>query len=165
MNILLAFITAAFGAIAGVYFSKRLKERENILAAAVLLIRELSVQIRYTNSEMGEMLKSAAQNESYKKLLFVTSCEKTDEKGDFHRYWKEGTARQPYLTTKDKELILSLGDKLGSTDLDGQLSFLEMTEEIFKERQNQAFADYRNKGKVYRSVGILCGLALGIIVL
>lgn len=165
MNILLAFITAAFGAIAGIYFSKRLRERENILAACVLLIRELSVQIRYTNSEMGEMLKSAAQNASYKKLLFVTGCEKTGEKGDFHRYWIEGTARQPYLTANDKELILSLGDKLGSTDLDGQLSFLEMTEEIFKEQQNQALADYRNKGKVYRSVGILCGLALGIIVL
>ena len=152
MNILLAVITAAFGAISGLYFSKRLKERENMLSALILLIKELSVQIRYTNSEIGEMLAAAAQNQSYKKLLFVEK-------------WEEGAIRQSYLTAKDRDLILSLGDKLGSTDLEGQLTFLEMTEEIFKERQKQAFAVYRDKGRVYRSVGVLCGLAAGIIVL
>ncbi|MCM1299633.1 MAG: stage III sporulation protein AB [Firmicutes bacterium] len=165
MNILLAVITAAFGAAAGLYFSKRLKEREAVLSAVILLIRELTVQIRYTNSEIGKMLRSAAQNEEFKKLLFVTGCEEISEKGDFHKSWRSGAAMQPYLNTKDRELLLSLGEKLGSTDLDGQLSFLEMTEEIFKERQKQAFSDYLNKGRVYRSVGVLCGLAAGIIVL
>lgn len=165
MNILLAVVTAAFGAAAGFYFSKRLREREAVLTASILLVKELAVLIRYTNCEIGEMLKTAAKNESYKKLLYVANCEKTDEKGNFHTLWNEGTAKQPYLTADDRELLFSLGEKLGSTDLDGQLSLLEMTGEIFKERRNQARADYQNKGRVYRSVGVLCGLAIGIIML
>lgn len=165
MNILLSLLTAAFGAIAGLYFSKRLKEREQIIAASILLIKELSVQIRYTNSQIGEILKNASQNEAYKKLLFVADCFDIGEKGDFHTIWSDGVKKQPYLMARDKELLLSLGDKLGSTDLEGQLSFLEMSEEIFRQRQQQAVEDYKNKGKVYRSVGLLCGLAVGIIVL
>ena len=165
MNVFLSAITALFGAAAGVWFSKRLKEREHFMSCVILLIKELTVQIKYTNSEIGDMLKTASQNEAYRDLLFVTSCSDISENGDFHALWNDGVKKQPYLTPTDRELLFALGDRLGATDLDGQLSFLELTCEMLKKQQQEASENYRKKGRMYRSVGLLCGLAVGIMVL
>ena len=165
MNIFLSAITVLFGAATGIWFSKRLKERERFMSSVILLIKELTVQIKYTNSEIGFMLKNASQNEAYQNLLFVTSCTNISENGDFHRFWNDGVKKQPYLTPTDRELLFVLGDRLGGTDLDGQLSFLELSCEMLKKQQQEAAENYRKKGRMYRSIGLLCGLAVGIIVL
>ena len=165
MNLFFSAITVLFGAAAGIWFSGRLKERERFMSSVILLIKELTVQIKYTNTEIGAMLKSASQNEAYQNLLFVTSCTDISENGDFHPLWNNGVKKQPYLTPADRELLLALGDRLGETDLDGQLSFLELTCEMLKKQQQEASENYRKKGRMYRSVGFLCGLALGIMVL
>lgn len=165
MNLLFSGVTVMFGAATGIWLSKRLKERERFMASVILLIKELTVQIKYTNSEIGVVLKTAAQNEAYRNLLFVTACDHISEDGDFHPLWNEGVKKQPYLTAADRELLFALGDRLGATDLDGQLSFLELTCEMLKKQQQEASENYRKKGRMYRSVGILCGLAAGIMVL
>ena len=165
MNLFFSATTVLFGAATGIWFSKGLKERERFISSVILLIKELTVQIKYTNSEIGTMLKQAAQTETYRHLLFVTACKDIAENGDFHPLWNDGVKKQPYLTSADRELLFSLGDKLGETDLDGQLSFLELTYEMLKKQQQEASENYRKKGRMYRSVGILCGLAAGIIVL
>ena len=165
MNIIFSAITVLFGAATGVWLSKRLKERERFMSSVILLIKELTVQIKYTNTEIGAMLKAASQNQAYQNLLFVTACTHISETGDFHPLWNDGVKKQPYLTPTDRELLFALGDRLGETDLDGQLSFLELTCEMLKKQQQEAAENYRQKGRMYRSVGILCGLAAGIMVL
>ena len=165
MNLFLSAVTVLFGTAAGVWFSKRLKERERFMSSVILLIKELTVQIKYTNTEIGWMLKNASQNEAYQALLFVTACSSIGENGDFHPLWNDGVKKQPYLTPADRELLFALGDRLGETDLDGQLSFLELTCEMLKKQQQEASENYRRKGRMYRSVGVLCGLAAGIMVL
>ena len=165
MNIVLSVIMAAFGAAVGLYFSFRLKEREKVMSEVMLLIKELTVQIRYTNSEIGEMLRGAARNEAYERLLFVSLCGDAENGDNFHVKWNEGVKNQPYLTSRDREVLTALGSRLGETDRDGQITFLEMTEELVRGQKEQASADYLNKGKLYRSVGILCGLAVGIMII
>ena len=165
MNIFLSAITVLFGAATGIWFSKRLKEREHFMSSVILLIKELTVQIKYTNAEIGNILKNASQNAAYQHLLFVTSCADISENGDFHHLWNDGVKKQPYLTPTDRELLFALGSRLGETDLDGQLSFLELTCEMLKKQQQEAAENYRKKGRMYRSVGLLCGLVAGIMVL
>lgn len=165
MNILLAIIIAAFGGSIGMFFSFKLKEREKTMSLALLLIKELAVQIRYTNAEIGEILLSATQKDEYNALLFIKECVKTNKNGDYHLLWREGVKKQPFLTVKDRDLLNSLGDSLGQTDTEGQLSFLEMYEELVKRRIEEASTEYADRGRVYRSVGLLCGLAAGIMVL
>lgn len=165
MNILLAVISAVFGGFIGLFFSFKLKEREKIMSSVLLLTKELSVQIRYTNAEIGQILSMAAQKNEYKDLLFIEECRNLDEMDNFHLLWREGVKKQPFLAEKDRELLNSLGDSLGQTDTEGQLSFLEMYQELIKKRLEQAAKDYSDKGRMYRSVGLLCGLAAGIMIL
>ncbi len=165
MNIFLSGVLVLFGTAVGVYFSYRLKERERIMSAAELLIKELEVRIRYTNSEIVKILAEAANNEAYEKLAFIACFKSADEIENFHGIWNDGVKGQPFITPHDKELLTALGDRLGETDCGGQLSFLEMTGEMIRAQREQAAADYSGKGKMYKSVGVLCGLAVGIMVL
>ncbi|MCM1053949.1 MAG: stage III sporulation protein AB [Bacteroides sp.] len=165
MNLFFSAAAVALCTAAGMYFSKRLKEREGTLCAALLFVKELTVLIRYTNSRIGDVLRAASSNAAYGKLIFITDCSSVCENGDFHRLWNEGVKKQPFLNQRDKELLLSLGERLGETDADGQLSFLEMTEAMLTVQRDEAREDRVKKSRMYRSVGLLCGLALGITVL
>ena len=165
MNLFYSAAAVLFCTASGFYFSKKLKEREERLCSVLMLVKELSVQIRYTNAKIGDMLKSASQNSAYGKLSFVTECALLNENEDVHRVWSEGVKKQPFLDQRDRELLLSLGEHLGETDSEGQLSFLEMTESMLSEQREEARENYGKKSGMYRSVGLLCGLAAGIIVL
>lgn len=165
MNIFYSAALVLLGTAAGFYLSKRVKERETGLNAAILLVKELTVRIRYTNSKIGDVLKDAAADPTYSKLSFVTAYAGLQETENFHDIWSEAVKKENYLNRRDKELLLALGERLGSTDTDGQLSFLEMTEVMLTGQQREAQDDCCKKVKMYRSVGILCGLALGIIVI
>ncbi len=165
MNLLFSAAAILFCTASGFYFSKKLKEREERLSSILLLVNEISVQIRYTNAKIGDMLKNASQNTAYCKLSFVTDCAGLNENEDFHKTWSEGVKKQPFLNRRDKELLLSLGEHLGETDSEGQLSFLEMTGSMLSEQREEARENYGKKSGMYRSVGLLCGLAAGIMVL
>ena len=165
MNLFFSAAVVLFCTAAGMYFSKRLKEREGQLCAVLLFIKELTVQIRYTNSKIGDVLKEASTNAAYQKLFFITDCSVISENDDFHKIWSEGVKKQPFLDQRDKELLFALGERLGETDADGQLSFLELTEAMLSAQREEAREDYSKKSRMYRSVGLLCGLALGITVL
>lgn len=165
MNVALSAAVVLFAAAAGLYFSKRLKEREKQLSAALLFVKELSVQIRYTNSKICSILNSAACSGTYQDLFFIKDCAALKENEDFHPVWDKGVKKQFFLHERDRELLSALGERLGETDCDGQIAFLEMTEEMMKKQCDEAHEEYKKKSKMYRSVGLLCGLALGIMVL
>lgn len=165
MNVALSAAVVLFAAAVGLYFSKRLKEREKQLSAALLFVKELSVQIRYTNSKIYSILNSAAYSGTYSDLFFIKDCAALKENEDFHPVWDKGVKKQFFLHERDRELLAALGERLGETDCDGQIAFLEMTEEMLKKQCDEAHEEYMQKSKMYRSVGLLCGLALGIMVL
>ena len=165
MNLMLSAVMILLCTAMGFYFSKSLKEREERLCSVLLLIKELTVQIRYTNAKIGDILKSAAENSAYRNLYFVTDCLFLNENEDFHKTWSEGIKRQAFLNQRDKELLFALGERLGETDSEGQLSFLEMTEAMLSEQREEAREERSAKSRMYRSVGLLCGLAMGIMVL
>lgn len=165
MNLPISAIMIIICTVMGYYFSKRLKMREEQLCETLLFIKELTVQIRYTNAKIGDILKNASDNIAYRNLYFVTDCILLNENEDFHLIWQEGVKKQPFLNQRDKELLFALGEHLGETDSEGQLSFLEMTEAMLAEQREEAREERSTKSKMYRSVGLLCGLALGIMVL
>ena len=84
MNLLFSAAAVLFCTASGFYFSKKLKEREDRLCSVMLLLKEISVQIRYTNAKIGDMLRAASQNSAYAKLSFITDCAFLSENEDFH---------------------------------------------------------------------------------
>lgn len=67
------------------------------------------------------------------------------------------------INEEDREVLKSLGKLLGSTDIDGQVSQIDMVNEFLDERINEAI-DQKNKNeKMYKKLGIIVGLGIVII--
>jgi len=69
------------------------------------------------------------------------------------------------LGREEAVILASLGDVLGRSDLESQLSALALTREQFEQRVGAAREKVITQGKLYRSMGILGGAAAAIILI
>ena len=69
------------------------------------------------------------------------------------------------ITEEDKNSLKNLGKQLGKTDLDGQVKDIEVTQVFLEEQIIKAEAERIKSEKMYRSLGMVIGLAIVIILL
>ena len=68
-----------------------------------------------------------------------------------------------YLNDEDKEAFLSLSKMLGMTDIDGQVSQIEITQSYI-DRQIKLAEEEKNKNqKLYQKLGVIIGISIVII--
>lgn len=67
------------------------------------------------------------------------------------------------LKSSDKDVIKNLGKLLGKTDIDGQLSGIELTETFLDEQINNAKEEQEKNRKLYKTLGAVVGLVIVII--
>lgn len=83
---------------------------------------------------------------------------------DIYLSWNESVERQKNnINNEDKEIIKMLGKLLGKTDIRGQVSQIELTQKLI-EKQIEKAEDEKNKNsKLYKTMGVICGMAICII--
>ena len=69
------------------------------------------------------------------------------------------------LNNDDIEIIKELGISLGQTDLEGQLKNIRLVQTALKSQLDNAREEKNRNFKLYRNMGVLCGLILIIIIL
>ena len=84
---------------------------------------------------------------------------------DISASWCEAAHRAVFLNESDKNILIGVGEQIGGTDIEGQLSMLAMSKTLAEQNLLQAENEYRIKGRMLRTVWSLCGLAAGIMVI
>ena len=69
------------------------------------------------------------------------------------------------LPAEEREILAELGEMLGRTDIEGQLAELSVLEERVRCLENERRTVCSQKGRMYRSVGVLFGVMVGILVI
>lgn len=131
------------------------------MAELVMLLDELMVQIRYRGDTIGVLLGECAAGSDFARLVL----EETGDGGDFRRGWRLAAESLLELSAEDREQVKNIGFRLGTTDAQGQISMLEMNKLILTRRANEAAAENAKKGRMYRSVGVLAGLGLAVMII
>ena len=165
--ILIFFIFTIFSLIGNLYSKKyinRLKELEklksalNIFKAKIkftyLTIQEIFNQIYENNQDnIGEIFKKANDymNEENSQVAWERALENVKEKTS--------------LNEEDITALKTLGKMLGNTDVEGQVSQIELTEQIISERIENAKLDKERNSKLYKTLGITTGLTIAIILM
>ena len=85
---------------------------------------------------------------------------------DFPTAWKKSIAESgcPY-TAEEKSKLSSLGEVLGTTDTDSQITMLNLYEEYMKDFLNKAEKSQSAYGRLSLLMGFLLGFAVFILVL
>ena len=150
----------------GMYMSSMLSQKVSALEDCISLMGFFAERLRFLRPSTASLIESASEMDQFSRLNFLTYCSGEMRRGvAFPVAWRLALAKNPGSIGAQIELIEPLADTLGSTGLDNQLSSLSFTRTLLEERLSAA-RDHRDKSsKMYRSMGILCGIALAIILL
>lgn len=165
--ILIFFILMIFSTIGNLYSKKyvnrvedleKMKNMLNVFKAKIkftgLTIQEIFSQLYQDNQDnIGEIFKVANEymNDKSTKDAWNTALDDMKNKND--------------LNPEDINVLKSLGKMLGNTDIEGQVSQIELTENLLNEKIVEAQEAKKKNTKLYKTLGIATGLAIAIILI
>lgn len=68
-----------------------------------------------------------------------------------------------YFNKEDKEVLKMFGKLLGKTDKKGQISEIEITNSFIEKQIEKAENEKNKNAKLYKSLGVICGIGIVII--
>ena len=165
--ILIFFILMIFSTIGNLYSKKyvnrvedleKMKNMLNVFKAKIkftgLTIQDIFNQLYEDNQDnIGEIFKVANEymNDKSAKDAWNTALDDMKNKND--------------LNPEDINVLKSLGKMLGNTDIEGQVSQIELTENLLNEKIVEAQEAKKKNAKLYKTLGIATGLAIAIILI
>ncbi len=152
------------GAGLGTGASAVLRKRIVICRSLRYFLQELGVMMRCTGDTLSSLIGGLAVSESCMSLSFLREAAAIMERGEpFPIAWKRSVSISSGLTSEMKDMLLSLGDSLGTSDLAGQLMTLDRAEHELEVIYEKALEQYRTKGKLYRCLGVLGGMSAALL--
>lgn len=155
----------------GYSFSERLHKRIGSLKEMRKLMEILQGEIRYAVDPLGVALKNMAQQASPVFQRFFLKVAERMEKREGQTlaeiFQTESTLlrKESGLWESDIQSLIQIGLRLGYLDVQMQLKTMEFYLEELKNACAMAEEEYREKGKLYRSLGFMGGLFLAVVLL
>lgn len=148
----------------GIFAASGLLKRVLTLETVIRLYQYLYDRLKFLQPSVGSLISQAAVCAEFKDLTFLPACGESLRRGEsFPESWKTAVEAFPELKREEKTVMLSLGDILGASDLESQLSAIEYGKALLETRLETA-REYAGKHKkLYRTLGILAGLGIAIL--
>ena len=157
------FFTA--GGIAGISFSECLKTELELCRSIREMFMDSAMLIRCRAIDVYSLSSELRQNRQLCRLTFLNEIpEHYSESDNFHEIWKKAVNSQNF-PDDEKRLLCDFGEILGRSDIEGQIASINALEETAVTLEKRRYETYLQKGKLYRSVGMLFGVMVGILVI
>ncbi len=162
MRLLPAFIAFLLCVCFGLIRARELKRRSLLLSELKQFLLELEVSIRYTAPTLDELSESCCG--VFGELL----RQERESSPDIKQAWKSAVKRLsdcPFCGRAEASLLNELGQALGTSDAEGQLSILGLHRTRLERLCTEAEQEHKTKGKLYRSVSALLGAGIAVLIL
>lgn len=87
------------------------------------------------------------------------------EERNIYKAWCYGTDKNNYLNKEDKEVVKMMGKLLGKTDIEGQLSEISLGLDLIGKQIKDAEIEKNKNTKLYKTLGVISGLGISIILI
>lgn len=165
-KLLAALMFSTAGAIIGISGSERLKQNRDICRAIGEMLRVSAIMIRYRRMNVYDLVGELKSSESLSQLAFLKNLPERYVQGEnFHDLWQYHLQKQDDLENEEKKLLSEFGRIIGASDSKGQLTSIEALEAELQQLEKKRSECYLQKGRMYRSVGMLFGVMVGILVI
>ena len=152
---------------AGMLASCRLSGRVLALEGCMGFLEALCQELRYTLARTEDLLLALGERGSFSQLDFVReSARLTGEGMEFPLAWKQAVERSALpLDKEDRRVLNQVGELLGASSAEGQLSQLAHCQRLLGQQREAAQAEKASKGNLFRSLGVLGGAAVFILMI
>ena len=161
--ILLVFlISILIGNIISKRYTLRVKELKDFENAFNII----ESKIKFTYEPLPEIFIQTSKllSENISKI-FIKASQNMKEETAEEAWDKSIETSSTYLNKEDIENIKNFGKMLGKTDKEGQVSHLELTKTFIEIQIEKARKEEEKNSKLYKTLGVVCGLALVIILI
>ena len=153
-KLLLCIVIVLCSTAVGFSFSAKLFTRKKILELFVLELKNAKTKMRYSSNELHKIFENNFMNYNF--------CGNMP----FHKQWNDMLNNYSKVLTKaDIYLLSNFGKALGTSDLNGELSNIDMHINLLNAQILQSQNCIDCKSKVYRTLGLSSGLAVAIILI
>ena len=145
-------------------YINRLKELISIKSA----LNIFENKIKFTQSPLEEIFKNIAENCSEKNIknIFEQLVIDINKNINLHKSWQDTiNSKETNLNNEDKKILVDMGKILGSTDVDGQVSNIKITSSFIDRQIEKAEQEKEKNVKMFRTLGIVSGLTIIIILI
>lgn len=161
-----AFCFVIAGAFYGASESEKLKNRFALCSRIRDFLTQIHIKIRCCGTDVFELVREFKASEAFSELNFIMNLPSEFVPGtDFHELWRSAIEKDSSLGSDEKKLLFSFGESLGTSDIAGQLMTIEEALETLHDIEDKRFAEYNRKGRLYRSLGTLAGVMVGILLI
>ena len=143
--------------------SHKLYSRRDTLLSFGVFLNSLSTNIRYNSSDIVSLVSMC--NDDFSRMI-VNNL--SDVNVAFSERWNNAVDKLPIscsLNQKDKEIMHSFGEKLGVTDVEGQIKHIELYQQIALGQVENADKEISDKSKLYRTMGFFAGTAAALVLI
>ncbi|MGN0692764.1 MAG: stage III sporulation protein AB [Oscillospiraceae bacterium] len=156
-------------AMTGAAMADRLSGRCAVLCEIDRFIGRAAAMIRQTASPLEDIIRAAAEDKRLGRLSFLSDINSELDSGSLNirEVWRNCLENSPpeYIREEEKAILEELGETLGSTDVQGQLDGLSAQRNTLRELIAEADRERREKGKLYRMLGVTSGLFAAVILI
>lgn len=163
---MLVFVLILIPTIIGIKKSRTYEMRERVLRESKVLFRRISNDIRYNLTTLPNAIEASRQDltSSLKDVMGSISTailENTYSKELVSDEINSIISLKPY----DKQVISNCISSLGTSDIDSQLNIMNNTIKTIEDLEGDAKEEKNKNSKLYRTIGLVTGLMLAIVII
>lgn len=150
----------------GIMFANKYKNRVNDLKQIRRALNIFKTKIKYTYEPLPQIFMNIA-NEFGDEIgeIFKTASINMKEfsAGEAWKYAIQNSKTN--MNEEDLKVLENLEKLLGKTNIDGQLSEIELIEKFIDVQIEKAEEEQKKNEKLYKNLGVITGLAIAIILI
>ena len=151
------------GTFIGIYASERLKEKVSFFEQYIIFLTHVRTTVSYTSANIKELLTVNTSVPLVRPVLRDTLI--LLERGiSLEEAWR-GAVDIHVKDKEDKKLICYFGDNFGRSDVSGELNKLDLHCEFVKQRLDRLREELKTKQRLYRVIGMFCGVLTAVILI
>lgn len=171
LKFVLILVVFGMSTFIGYALANRFVSRATELKDLLLAFEIFETKIKYTYDSLSTTFLYIADNLKSKvyRIFYITAEEIKQNKnmsaGEIFKTVIDNEKIFLNLKKEDIEILKELGVSLGQTDVEGQLKNIRLVSAAIKKQLDSATEEKDKNFKLYRNMGVMCGLIIIIILL
>ncbi len=154
LKLILCMVIVVSSTLGGFYFSNKLSKRKTVLESFELELMNTSTKIRYNCTALSRVFENNFMGYTF------------DDSRPFSVQWCEMLKGYiNILTGEDIRVLSDFSKNVGTLDLSGELSNINLYIELIRERIKDAEKNIETKSKLYQTFGASLGLCIAILLI
>lgn len=150
----------------GVMYSQKYQRRVAELKDFKTALNMLKTKIRFTYAPLKDIFYDISKSAKSKTAsVFENACKKMEHYSATESWELAISETEMSITKEDKDILCQFGKLLGKTDIDGQLNEIELSLNFLDTQIEKAEDEKQKNAKLYKSLGIITGIGLIIILI